>query len=133
MYLRSLCIVNHMKRLESLAATKPFWASAGVELADMPIATPAQAQLRSYAMHGRRGAGYLCGLPHESEISHRTTVVAARTEAIAFGAGAGAALVELKPRRRPSEDEIVRAAITVIFVSLGAIMALGAAAILTMG
>ena len=119
-----------MKRLESLAATKPLWASACAGLADMTIATPAHAQVRSYATDGRRGAGYLCGLPHESETSHRTTVVAARTEAIAFGAGA---LVELKPRWRPSEDEIELAAITVIFVSLVAIMALAAAAILTMG
>ena len=119
-----------MKRLESLAATKPLWVSAGVGLADMTIATPVHAQVRSYAIHGHRGAGCLCHLPHESEICHRTTVVAARTEAIAFGAGA---LVELKPRWRPSEDEIELAAITVIFVSLVAIMALAAVAILTMG
>jgi hypothetical protein len=59
--------------------------------------------------------------------------MAARTEAIAFGAGAETALGELKPRWRPSEDEIELAAITVIFVSLVAIMALAAAAILTMG
>ena len=99
----------------------------------MTIATPVHAQVRSYAIHAHRGAGCLCGLPHESEISHGTTVVAARTEAIAFGAGAETALVELKPRWRPSEDEIELAAITVIFVSLVAIMALAAAAILTMG
>ena len=122
-----------MRRQESLAATKPLWASACAGLADMTIATPAHAQVRSYATDGRRGAGYLCGLPHESETSHRTTVVAARTEAIAFGAGAETALIELKPRWRPSEDEIELAAITVIFVSLVAIMALAAAAILTMG
>jgi hypothetical protein len=99
----------------------------------MTIAIPAHAQVRSYAIYGHRGAGLLCGLPHESEISHRTTVVAARTEAIAVGAGAETALVELKPRWRPSEDEIERAAITVILVALVAIMALAAAAILTMG
>jgi hypothetical protein len=96
----------------------------------MTIATPVHAQVRSYALRGHRGVGCLCGLPHESETCHGTTVVAARTEAIAFGAGA---LVELKPRWRPSEDEIELAAITVIFVSLVAIMALAAAAILTMG
>jgi hypothetical protein len=117
-----------MKRLESLAATKPLWASAGGGLADMTIATPVHAQVRSYA----RDTGIEVR-PHESETSHRTTVVAARTEAIAFGAGAETALVELKPRWRPSEDEIELAAITVIFVSLVAIMALAAAAILTMG
>ena len=72
-------------------------------------------------------------MPHESEISHRTTVLAARTEAIAVGAGDETALVELNPRWRPSEDEIVLAAITVIFVSLVAIIAVAAAAILTMG
>jgi hypothetical protein len=64
------------------------------------------------------------------EISHRTTV-AARTEAIALRAETG--LVEFKPRWRPSEDEILRAAITVIFVALVAIIALAAAATLTMG
>jgi hypothetical protein len=72
-------------------------------------------------------------MPHESEISQGTTVLAARTEAIAFGGGAETAFVELKPRWQPSEDEIELAAITVIFVSLVAIMALAAAAILTMG
>jgi hypothetical protein len=73
----------------------------------------------------------LCGLPHcESEISHRTTV-AARTEAVAWGAET--VLVEIKPRRRPSEDEIELAAITVILLSLMAIIAVAAAAILTMG
>jgi hypothetical protein len=122
-----------MKRLESPAATKPLWASAGVGLDDMPIATPVHAQVGSYAIRGHRGVRCLCGLPHESETSHTTTAVAARTEAIAFGAGAETALVELKPRWRPSEDEIELAAITVIFVSLVAIMALAAAAILTMG
>jgi hypothetical protein len=122
-----------MKRLEYLAATKPLSASAGVGLADMTIATPMHAQVRSYAIHGHAGAGCLCGLPPESEISHRTTVVAARTQAIAFGAGAETALAELKSRWPPSEDEIVLAAITVIFVSLVAIIAVAAAAILTMG
>ena len=70
-------------------------------------------------------------MPHcDSEISHRTTV-AARTEAIAWDAET--VLVEIKPRRRPSEDEIVLAAIAVILASLMAIMAVAAAAILTMG
>src|SRR4030088_147054 len=103
-----------MTRLESLAATKPLWASAGVGLAEMTIATPVHPQVRSYAIRGHRGVRCLCGLPHESEISHRTTVMAARIEAIAFGAGAETALVELKPRWRPSKDEIELAAITVI-------------------
>jgi hypothetical protein len=57
--------------------------------------------------------------------------VAARTEAIAWDAET--VLVEIKPRRRPSEDEIVLAAIAVILASLMAIMAVAAAAILTMG
>jgi hypothetical protein len=97
----------------------------------MTIATPAHAQVRSYAIHGHGGAGCLCGLPHcEAEVSHRTTV-AARTGAIA--SGAETALVEIKPRWRPSEDEIVRAAITVILVALVAIIALAAAAVITMG
>ena len=66
----------------------------------------------------------------ESKIIHRTTV-AARIEAVACGAET--APVAIKPRWRPSEDEIVFAAITVILLSLMAIIAVAAAAILTMG
>jgi hypothetical protein len=69
--------------------------------------------------------------PHcESKISYRTTVVA-RIEAVPCGAET--APVAIKPRWRPSEDEIVFAAITVILLSLMAIIAVAAAAILTMG
>lgn len=57
--------------------------------------------------------------------------MAAQTEAIALGAET--VLVETKPRWRPSEDEIVLAAITVTLVALVTIIALAAAAILTMG
>jgi hypothetical protein len=57
--------------------------------------------------------------------------VAARTEAIA--SGAEIILVETRPRWRPSEDEIVRAAITGILLALWAIIAIAAAAVLTMG
>ncbi|ASX00295.1 hypothetical protein CKJ56_09770 [Mycobacterium intracellulare subsp. chimaera] len=53
------------------------------------------------------------GSPHRSGISHAATT---RT-----------------PRWPASEDEIVRAAIAVIFVALMVIMALAASAILTMG
>lgn len=42
-------------------------------------------------------------------------------------------LVESKPRWRLNEEEIVRAAITMIFVSLVTLMGLSAGAILTMG
>jgi hypothetical protein len=63
--------------------------------------------------------------------SHRTTRAAVRTEAIAWGAET--VPVEIKLRWRPSENEIVLAAITVIMVALVAIIALAAAAILTMG
>jgi len=97
----------------------------------MTIATPTHAQVGSYAIHGRGDAGYVCGSPHcEAEMSHRTTA-AARTGAI--GWGAETVPVEIKPRWRPSEDEIVLAAITVILVALGAIIAVAAAAVLTMG
>lgn len=97
----------------------------------MTIATPAHAQVASYAIHGHGGAGCLCGLPHcEAKVSHRTTA-GARTEAI--GWGAETVPVEIEPRWRPSEDEIVLAAITVILVALVAIIALAAAAVLTMG
>ncbi len=88
----------------------------------MSIATAALAQVRSSAMHGHGAAG--------SETSHGTTV-AARTEAI--GSAAETVPVETKPHWRPSEDEIVRAAITVILVALVAIIAIAAAAVFTMG
>lgn len=42
------------------------------------------------------------------------------------------ALVELKPRWRLTEEEIVRAAIAVILISLTVLMGLAAGAILTM-
>jgi hypothetical protein len=40
---------------------------------------------------------------------------------------------EIEPRRRPSENAIELAAMTVILVALAAIIALAAAAVLTMG
>ncbi|WP_055399277.1 MULTISPECIES: hypothetical protein [unclassified Mycobacterium] len=40
---------------------------------------------------------------------------------------------EMKPGWRPTEEEIVRAAITVIFVALMAVIGVAAGAILTMG
>ena len=70
-------------------------------------------------------------MPHcEAEVSHRTTT-AAKIGATAWGVKT--VLVEIKLRRRPSEEEIVLAAITVILVALVAIIALAAAAVLTMG
>jgi hypothetical protein len=51
----------------------------------------------------------------------------------AIGCTGDTVLVELKPRWRLTEEEIVRAAITMILVSLMALMGLSAGAILTMG
>jgi hypothetical protein len=97
----------------------------------MTLAIPVRARIRSYAIRGHEEAGCFCGLPHcEAEPSHTTTAVA-RTDAIAWEAES--TLVEIKPHWRPTEDEIVRAAITVILVALGVIIALAAGAILTMG
>ena len=71
------------------------------------------------------------GLPHcESEINQRTTV-AVRAEAVAWGAET--VPFAIRPRWRPSEDEIVFAATAVILLSLMAVIAVAAAAILTMG
>jgi hypothetical protein len=53
------------------------------------------------------------------------------TEAIAWGTET--VPVEIKPRWRPSQHEIVHAAITVIMLALVAIIALAGAAVLTMG
>ncbi|OBF56279.1 hypothetical protein A5787_02205 [Mycobacterium sp. 852002-50816_SCH5313054-b] len=67
------------------------------------------------------------GLPDgESEVSPGTAL-AVRNQATTWPAET------VMPRWRPSEDEIVRAAITVILVALGTIIALAAMAILTMG
>ena len=97
----------------------------------MTIATSAHAQVGSYPIHGHGGIEPVCGLPHsEADVSH-TTTTAARIEAIACGVKT--LLVEIKPHRRPSEDEVVFAAITVILVALVAIIAVAAAAVLTMG
>jgi hypothetical protein len=62
----------------------------------------------------------------ESEVGPGTAL-AVRTKAITRR------VETVMPRWRPSEDEIVRAAITVILVALGTIIALAAMAILTMG
>ncbi len=59
------------------------------------------------------------------------TLAVARVNAIACRGDT--VLVELKPRWRPTEDEIVRAAITAIFVALVAVIGVAAGAILTMG
>ena len=93
----------------------------------MTTAAPARAHVGSYMMNGQGGAGCWCGVPDcESDTSPEITVAA--------GTRALARRVEIvMPRRRPTEDEIVRAAITVIFVALGTIIALAAMAILTMG
>lgn len=77
----------------------------------MTAAIPTQAPVSSSPMNGHEDA---------DDQSTRTTALAWRVETVV-------------PRWRPSEDEIVRAAITVILVALGTIIALSAMAILTMG
>lgn len=62
---------------------------------------------------------------------HDLTSAVARVNAMAWLGDT--AFAEFKPRWRPTEDEIVRAAITVILVALVAVMAVAAGAILTMG
>lgn len=51
----------------------------------------------------------------------------------AIGGRGDTARVELKQRWRPTEEEIVRASITVILLSLMALIGLAGGAILTMG
>ena len=51
----------------------------------------------------------------------------------AIGRSRDTVRVELKPRPRLTEEEIVRAAITVILVSLVTVIGIAAGAILTMG
>ncbi len=86
----------------------------------MTTAIPTHALVSSDSMNRHEDAD------GESVLSHGTAV-ATRTKALAWRVGT------VMPRWRPSEDEIVRAAITVILVALGTIIALAAMAILTMG
>jgi hypothetical protein len=109
-------------------AANDILATAGLGRADITVVIPAHARGGSYAILGQGSAGCAYGLPHcEAKTSHRTTAVA-RTQAIAWVVAA-----EIKLRWPPSEDEIVRAAITVILVALVSIIAVAAAALLTMG
>ncbi|MCV7090926.1 MULTISPECIES: hypothetical protein [Mycobacterium] len=86
----------------------------------MTTAMPTHALGSGYPMNGHEDAD------GESMLS-AGTAVATRGRALAWR------VETAMPRWRPSEDEIVRAAITVILVALGTIIALAAMAILTMG
>jgi hypothetical protein len=74
-------------------------------------------------------------------VKHMINLASSRNHAIhghggaieAVACAAEAAPVAIKPRWRPSEDEIVSVAIAVVLLSLMAIIAVAAAAILTMG
>ncbi|OBH21370.1 hypothetical protein [Mycobacterium sp. E3247] len=59
------------------------------------------------------------------------TLAVARVNA--FACRGETVLAELKPRWRATEEEILRAAITVILVALVAVIGVAAGAILTMG
>lgn len=124
-----------MNELGPSPTTRPFWASAAVGLADRTMSTPAHIRVGGHRVHGHTDAGFLRGAPHESEISLRTTVLVAKAKAKAeeIWTRTKTSLLELKPRRRPTEEEVVRAAIAVILVALMAIIWLAAGAILTMG
>lgn len=72
--------------------------------------------------------------PIEKDASHAhddVTAAVARVNALAWQGDTVRS--ELKPRWRPTEEEIVRAAITVILVALMAVIGVAAGAILTMG
>ncbi|MCV7441570.1 hypothetical protein AWB91_17630 [Mycobacterium paraense] len=86
----------------------------------MTTAIPADALDSGSPMNGHEGADGESVFGHGTAVATRTTTLAWRVETVV-------------PRWRPSEDEIVRAAITVILVALGTIIALAAMAILTMG
>jgi hypothetical protein len=72
--------------------------------------------------------------PVEKDAGHAhddVTSAVARVNAVAWRGDT--VLAELKPRWRTTEEEIVRAAITVILVALVAVIGVAAGAILTMG
>ncbi|ORB69390.1 hypothetical protein [Mycobacterium scrofulaceum] len=86
-----------------------------------------------FAAYRHAGAGFFFGLAHESEISPRTAASAVGAKAEAFAARVKAPLIDLKTSWRPSEEDVARAAIAVIFFALVTIISLAAGAILTMG
>lgn len=89
----------------------------------MTTATPVHRYAGSYPVDGYEGC--FCVLPDcECETGHGAAVEA-RIKAIA------GRIKSAIPQ--PSEDEIVRAAITVILVALGSIIALAAMATMAMG
>lgn len=114
-------------------ATEPFTALACVGPADGTIATRALAPIGMGAAHWDADAGFFWGPPHESATSPRTAISAVAALAEAFAARVKAGLFEFKPGWRPSEEEVARAAIVVIFFALMTIISLAAGAILTMG
>ncbi|OBH29208.1 hypothetical protein A5692_01915 [Mycobacterium sp. E342] len=72
--------------------------------------------------------------PVEKDALHAhddVTLAIARVNA--FGCRGETVLAELKPRWRATEEEIMRAAITVILVALVAMIGIAAGGILTMG
>lgn len=86
----------------------------------MTTAAPTHPHVSSYAMDGQEDAGRWRVLPDCESQGARTKAIAGRMKSVIL-------------RRRLSEDEIVRAAITVILVALGTLMVLAAMATLTMG
>jgi hypothetical protein len=97
----------------------------------MTLAIPAHDTIRTFAVDGYGEAVCVDGSPRCDAESSPMTTALARLDALARGAAT--ALVDMKTRWRPSEDEIVRAAITVILVALGTIIALAAGAAVTVG
>lgn len=72
--------------------------------------------------------------PVEASADHgRDDVIAAIARVNAIACRGDSALAELKPRWRPTEEEIVRAAITVILAALVAVIFVAGSAILAMG
>ena len=71
--------------------------------------------------------------PVENAADEHDDVLLAVAKLNAIACRGDTVLVDLKPRWRLTEEEIVRAAITVIFVALVAVIGVAACAILTMG
>ncbi len=72
--------------------------------------------------------------PLYEDAAHRNDdVILAVAKLNALAGPSDTVLTELKPRRRLTEQDIVRAAITVIYVALVAVIGVAAGAILTMG
>jgi hypothetical protein len=116
-----------MRMLESLAPETPSWCAARPDQGDMTIATPAHVENETHSLDLQESTARLSGLPlRDWAVSHEASLAASAL-------GSKTVIADGQRRWPAGEDDIVAAAISVIFVALFVIIAVAAAAVLTMG